>query len=252
MLRTCESGSGKETLVLVHGYLETSNVWEKMLPELEKNFKVVRVDLPGHNHQAAIAEIQTMDLMAQELKKTVDHLGLKDFHLVGHSMGGYVSLAYAEAHPHDLKSLTLFFSTYFGDSSDKKENRQKSLRIIEEQFGKYVNAGVRILFNPHELELHAEEIELAKREALNTTIDGAIACVKGMMARPTRKSVLKKLNCKILIVTGRFDVAADYKQIIENLPDRDNIHAYMLNCGHQGHLERPAICTEILKRELNF
>ena len=65
-------------------------------------------------------------------------------------MGGYVSLAYAEMYPEDLQSITLFFSTYFPDTEEKKNTRRKSFRIIMEEYNKYVAAGVPNLFNPYE------------------------------------------------------------------------------------------------------
>ena len=72
-----------------------------------------------------------MEFMAEEVKKLTDHLKLENFHLLGHSMGGYTSLAFAEKFPETLKSLTLFFSTYFADDEEKKEQRRKSHRIIQ-------------------------------------------------------------------------------------------------------------------------
>jgi len=250
MLNYIKSGAGKNTMVLVHGFLESVEIWKEMLPELEEKFTLIRVNLPGHGNQPIVAEVQTMELMAKLLKETLDEIGVSHFHLVGHSMGGYVSLAYAEIFGEDLKSLTLFFSTYFPDSEEKKETRSKSFRIIKEEFRKYVYAGVSSLFGPNDREKLQPQIDFAKNIALETSPEGALASVKGMMERPDRKNVLENLNCKILFITGKHDTAADAKQIIENLPKRENIRAYMLDCGHQGQLEKPKICTEIICEEL--
>ena len=250
MLNYKISGNEKKPLVLLHGVMESSKVWGDMLPELEKHFNVIRIDLPGHGKSAVAAEVQTMELMASEVKATLDHIGITKFHLLGHSMGGYVSLAYADAFPESLQSLTLFFSTYFPDNEEKKNTRRKSFRIIMEEYGKYVAAGVPNLFNPYEREQLRDKIEFAKAVALETPREGALASVKGMIERTDKRAVLEKLDAKILIIAGRFDNAVNSQQVIENLPERSNIKAYVLDCGHNGHWEKPTICTEIIKTEL--
>jgi len=250
MLNYKISGNEKKTLVLLHGVMESTEVWDDMLPELEKQFNVIRIDLPGHGKSAVAAEVQTMELMASEVKATLDHIGITKFHLLGHSMGGYVSLAYADAFPESLQSLTLFFSTYFPDSEEKKNTRRKSFRIIMEEYGKYVAAGVPNLFNPYEREQLRDKIEFAKAVALETPREGALASVKGMIERTDKRAVLEKLGAKILIIAGRFDNAVNSQQVVENLPERSNIKAYVLDCGHNGHWEKPTICTEIIKTEL--
>ncbi|MHA7609261.1 alpha/beta fold hydrolase [Elizabethkingia meningoseptica] len=250
MLNYKISVNEKKTLVLLHGVMESTEVWDDMLPELEKQFNVIRIDLPGHGKSAVAAEVQSMELMASEVKATLDHIGITKFHLLGHSMGGYVSLAYADTFPESLQSLTLFFSTYFPDSEEKKNTRRKSFRIIMEEYGKYVAAGVPNLFNPYEREQLRDKIEFAKAVALETPREGALASVKGMIERTDKRAVLEKLDAKILIIAGRFDNAVNSQQVVENLPERSNIKAYVLDCGHNGHWEKPTICTEIIKTEL--
>jgi len=245
------SGSGNKYLVLLHGFLESSEVWYKMLSELEKHFLVVRVDLPGHGRSPVTSEIQTMGLMADEVKITLQKAGINKFHLLGHSMGGYVALDYAEKNPEDLYSLTLFFSSYFADSEEKKSQRIKSLKIITDEFDKYVTLGTPNLFNFYEIENYRSDLYFAKKIALKTPKEGALASVKGIMERKDKKSLLEKLNSKILIICGKEDNVVDSEEILKNLPKKPNIKAYLLNCGHNGHWEKPSICTEIIKTELS-
>jgi len=245
------SGSGDRHLVLLHGLLENSEVWYKMLPELEKYFVVVRIDLPGHGKSAVMSEVQTMSLMANEVKITLQKLGIDKFHLLGHSMGGYVALDYSEKYYADLCSLTLFFSSYFADSEEKKYQRIKSLKIINDEFDKYIALGTPNLFNFYEVENHRSDLDFAKKIALKTSKEGAIASVRGIMEREDKKNVLEKLNIKILILCGKEDNAVNSEEILKNLPSKPNIKAYLLNCGHNGHWEKPSICTEIIKTELS-
>jgi len=250
MLNFEKKGNGKETLVLLHGFMENLSIWSDMEHHLSKDFTLLKIDLPGHGKSDILAEVHTMELMAEEVKKVVDHENLDKIHLLGHSMGGYTSLAFAEKYPENLKSLTLFFSTYFADDEEKKEQRIKSYRIIKDAFAHYARAGVPNLFNQNERDVLEGKIEIALETALSTNNLGALACVKGMVARTDKKHILENLEAKILVLAGKHDNAVKTENTINNLPDRTNIKSYVLDCGHNGHWEKPGICAEIINTEL--
>ncbi|AZI33039.1 alpha/beta fold hydrolase [Kaistella carnis] len=250
MLHYEKSGQGKEHLVLLHGFMENLTIWEEMTPQLSAHFTLIKIDLPGHGKSKVYKEVHTMELMAEEVKKVTDSLQLNSFHLLGHSMGGYTTLAFAEKFPEVLKSITLFFSTYLEDDAEKKEQRQKSLRIIKEAFPNYVNAGVPNLFNSNEKDILEGKIELAKKIALSTDNDGVLAAVKGMIERTDKMEVLKNFEGKILVIAGKHDNAVKNDITLKNLPDRTNIKSYLIDCGHNGHWEKPGICAEIINTEL--
>lgn len=250
MLNFERKGNGKETLVLLHGFMENLSIWNDIEPHLSEGFSLVKIDLPGHGQSEIIAEVQTMELMAEEVKKVLDDQNLNKVHLLGHSMGGYVSLAFAEKYPDLLKSLTLFFSTYFPDDAEKKEQRIKSYRIIKDAFAHYARAGVPNLFNPNEKDILEGKIETALKTALSTDNLGALASVKGMAERTDKKQILENLDAKILILAGKHDNAVKTEVMINGLPDRTNIKSYILDCGHNGHWEKPAICAAIINTEL--
>ena len=147
------AGSGKENLVMLHGFMENLSIWNDMEMTLSKDFKLIKIDLPGHGKSPVTSEIHTMEWMAGEVKKIADELGLGSFHLLGHSMGGYIALAYAKQFPQLLKSVTLFFSTFLADDEEKKEQRRRSIPIIENAFPQYVNAGISNLFNENEKDI---------------------------------------------------------------------------------------------------
>lgn len=243
-------GKGTEDLVLLHGFMENLSIWDDMIPFLSDQFRLIKIDLPGFGKSKVVAEVQTSEIMADEVKKVTDELGLKQFHLLGHSMGGYISLAFAEQYPELLKSFTLFFSTYFADDDAKKETRRKGLRIIRENLRAFVNAGVPNLFNPNEHDVLEPKIKLAKETAYTSSVEGVLAAQKGMIERPDRKSVLENFEGKILVLAGKHDSAVNSDKTIKNLPDRTTIKSYMLDCGHNGHWEKPAICASIINTEL--
>lgn len=250
MLNFERKGNGKETLVLLHGFMENLSIWNDMEPHLSDDFSLIKIDLPGHGQSEIIAEVQTMELVAEEVKKVLEDQNLNKVHLLGHSMGGYISLAFAEKYPDSLKSLTLFFSTYFPDDAEKKEQRIKSYRIIRDAFAHYARAGIPNLFNPNERDVLEGKIETALEVALSTNNLGALASVKGMVERTDKKQILENLDAKILILAGKHDHAVKTEVMINSLPDRTNIKSYILDCGHNGHWEKPAICAAIINTEL--
>ena len=244
------SGSGKEHLVLLHGFMENLTIWEDMAVHLSEKFTLIKIDLPGHGLSKVYSEIHLMEFMASEVKKVTDSLNIGQFHLLGHSMGGYTTLAFTEKFPEVLKSITLFFSSYFADDEEKKDQRQKSLRIIKEAFPAYVNAGVPNLFNPNEKDFLEGKIDHAKDIALSTNNDGVLAAVKGMIERTDKTSVLNNFAGKILVIAGKHDNAVKTDLVLNHLPDQTNIKSYVLDCGHNGHWEKPAICAAIINTEL--
>lgn len=244
------SGNGAENLVLLHGFMENLLIWKDMEVYLSKNFRLIKIDLPGHGLSKTYAETHTMELMAEKVKEVTDHLGLEKFHLLGHSMGGYTSLAFAEKFPEVLKSITLFFSTFFLDDDEKKEQRRKSFRIIQEAYPNYVNAGIPNLFSATEKDILEGKINLAKEIALSTKTDGVLAAVKGMIERTDKTSVIENFEGKILVIAGKHDNAVKTEPMLKILPDKTNIKSYLLDCGHNGHWEKPEICAAVINTEL--
>lgn len=250
MLHYNISGNGPEDLVLLHGFMENNEIWKFLEPHLSKEFRIIKIEMPGHGKSSLEGEIQTMEIMAEEVGGVISYLNLKNIHILGHSMGGYVALAFAELFPEKLKSLTLFFSTFLADDETKKEQRRKSFRIIKDAFKHYVNAGIPNLFNPIEKDVLSDKIEFAREVALSTDNLNALACVKGMVERPDRLHILENLNIKFVIISGKYDIAVNTQETLKYLPDKENIRPYIIDCGHNGHLEKPEICARIINEEL--
>lgn len=251
MLNYIKSDGGKEILVLLHGFMENSRIWDDLEERLSAEFTLIKIDLPGHGASPVYNDINPMEFMAEKVYEVVKHLDLSSVHLLGHSMGGYTALAYADQYPETLKSLSLFFSSTLSDNDEKKTNRKRSVKIIKENFKSFVNSGIPDLFSKNEKgELH-NKIELAKDIALSNDVDGIVAAQLGMAERPNRTALLKSLKCRILIIAGRHDNAVNTEIFLKKVPeDQANIKTYTLDCGHNGHWEKPTICAEIINSEL--
>lgn len=250
MLHFTVSGNGRHNLVLLHGFMENQTIWEEMEKFFSKDFNWIKIDLPGHGLSKNYQKIHSMEFMAEKVKEVIDYLGIKNIHLLGHSMGGYVGLAFAENYPSLLNSLTLFFSTTLEDDDEKKVIRKRSLAIIDENLETFIHASIPNLFSDKNKKNLEDKIAIAIKIAKATDKEGAKAAQMGMMARPNRTSVLENLNVKILIIAGTHDKALKNELLLKIIPDRKNIKTHVLDCGHNGHWEQPILCTEIINKEL--
>ena len=114
-------------VMLLHGYLESMEIWEDMACELQNDFFVITPDIPGHGLSEVIGETHTMEEMAEVIRMILEELSIQKIHLAGHSMGGYITLAFKELFPGRLLSYTLFHSHCYADSEEKKLNRDKEI-----------------------------------------------------------------------------------------------------------------------------
>lgn len=244
------SGNGKKPLVLLHGFMENTTIWEEMEAHLSKDFTLIKIDLPGHGKSKVYQEIHTVELMAEKVKEVIDALKLEKINLLGHSLGGYVSLAFAENFPEILESMTLFFSTTLADDDEKKQIRRRSIAVIDENFETFVKTSIPNLFSNNEKDILEGKIELAKNIAKSTDKEGVKAAQLGMAERPDRTEILENLDAKILIIAGKYDNAVKTENLLKIIPEKTNIKTYVLDCGHNGHWEKPTICAEIINTEL--
>ena len=244
------SGNGKKTLVLLHGFMENTTIWDEMEAHLSKDFTLIKIDLPGHGKSKNYHEINTPDFMSEKVKEVFDFLKLEKINLLGHSLGVYVSLAFADKFPDFLESMTLFFSTTLPDDEEKKNIRKRSIAVMDENFSTFVKTSIPNLFSNNEKDILEGKIELAKKIAKSNNLEGMKAAQLGMAERPNRTEILEKLDAKILIIAGKYDNAVKTESLLKLIPEKTNIKTYVLDCGHNGHWEKPTICAEIINTEL--
>ena len=125
-----EAGKGLP-VVFLHGFCETREIWENFLEPLSSVCRVILIDLPGFGGNPPLESPLTIADMAEQVYNTILAIGVDQCIMIGHSMGGYVALAFCEKFPSRLKGLGLFHSTAYADSSEKKQARDKTIDFIE-------------------------------------------------------------------------------------------------------------------------
>lgn len=242
------SGKGR-AVVLLHGFLGSSQIWETLKTTLVKQFKVICIDLPGHGKSDCFGYIHSMELMAQALKAVMDTLRLKKYVLIGHSMGGYASLAFAELFPDYVRGLCLFHSTSYADSEPKKRDRNKAIKVVKNNVDIYVRATINNLFATKNLKYVKKEILFTQQIARKTPKRGIVAALEGMKNRLSRDVVLHFANYPVLFIIGRYDNLLPMQYLLDQAQIAKHKDVLLLEkAGHMGFLEEPEICTKHLKR----
>ena len=225
-------------IVLLHGFLESLNIWDDFTKELATDYKVIRIDLPGHGKSENIETVHTMGLMAESVKAVLDAEGIKKCVMVGHSMGGYTTLAFAEQYPDYLKGFTLFHSAAHADSEETKANRDRTIAIVENDRAGFINNFIPDLFAPDNVKRFSKEIESLKKTAANTSKEAIIAALKGMKERTEKLSLLRTIAIPVMYIIGKEDsrIKTDIALGQAALPYRCSV-ALLGGVGHMGYIE---------------
>lgn len=235
-------GQGK-AIVLLHGFLENSNMWHEIIPLLSKSNTVVAIDLLGHGKTECLGYIHTMEMMAETVNAVLNHLQIEEANFIGHSMGGYVALAFAELYPEKTRGLCLMNSTAIADNSEKQLNRDRAIAAVKKNYRTFVSMSISNLFAPDNRERLAKEIEQVKKEALKMAVQGIIAALEGMKIRKDRTQLLHDASFKTMMIVGIQDPILDYDSLISQVMNTDVLFVE-LSGGHMSHIEN--------KKELTY
>ncbi|MRT17695.1 alpha/beta hydrolase [Vitellibacter sp. q18] len=182
-------GSGP-AIVFLHGFLESASMWTALLPKFENHRTVITVDLPGHGKSGIIANTHSMELMAEVVDALLLQVQICDATFIGHSMGGYVALAFAELFPQKVEKIILLNSTPVADSPERRAIRNRALKIIDQNPQLYIGMAIGNLFAESSRERFSEEIDALKLEAFTFPVAGIKAAIKGMRDRKDRTEIL--------------------------------------------------------------
>ena len=160
-----EHGKGT-AVVLLHGFLENQSMWDAFVPEFSKKYRVITIDLLGHGQTECLGYIHSMEDQADMVHHVLHELKIRKAILVGHSMGGYVALAFAELYPDNMKGLVLLNSTSRADSDERKLNRDRAIVAVKQNYATFVRMSIANLFSEDNRERLDEQIEKVKIEAL--------------------------------------------------------------------------------------
>lgn len=275
------SGNGKP-VILIHGFGEKAEVWNNQIEFLKNKFQLIIPDLPGSG-QSEMTDDMSMEGMAEVIKTIIDtetsqnssEGGALDTHstemtyvysdyknppsegreavcIIGHSMGGYITLAFAEKYPEYVSSFGLFHSSAFADSEEKKITRRKGIEFIKQNGAfEFLKTATLNLFSQQTKNENPGLIDKQIASLNNFSADTLVSNYEAMMLRPDRTDVLRKAMVPVLFIMGKYDVAIPVEDGLKqcHLPDNSYIHI-LHQSGHMGMLEEPDKSNLILEKFL--
>lgn len=234
-----DTGKGR-VVVLLHGYLGAKEIWQSTIQNLSRSYRVIAIDLPGHGQTPCFGYAHSMELMARCVKAVLDSLRLKKYVLVGHSMGGYATLAFADLFPDQLRGFCLYHSSGYADSEEKKADRLRAIALVKANKNIYTNSTIRNLFAAKNLKYLKEEVAFALGIARKTSKQGMVAALHGMRDRPGRDIILGLVEYPIMMVVGELDNVLPSAALLEQSDMIKYKHLlYLEHDGHFGFLESP-------------
>jgi pimeloyl-ACP methyl ester carboxylesterase len=234
-----DQGQGK-TLVFLHGFTESGKIWKAFSGKLISEYRVIIIDLPGHGKSEGLDCIHTMEIQAELVHHVLKARKIRKCIMIGHSMGGYITLAFAGKYPEMLKGLCLFHSHAFADTPQDRENRERTIGIVEENKFSFITQFIPGLFPVEVREKYAADIDKLIRRADKMQKENIIASLEGMKERYDQSLILKTTSIPVLFILG----LKDSKAPLAKLWDMISLPAYsesliLRDTGHMGYIEEP-------------
>lgn len=239
-------------VMLVHGFTEDRRIWDPLLAGMEDKYCWILPDLPGSGRSDFNASLLQLKDFAELLNVISEQEKIAEFVLIGHSMGGYISLAFAEKYPEKIRALGLFHSSSYPDSAEKKESRDKNIRFIQKNGGTlFVGQSIPGLFSDQFKAEYPEEIRKLVDRYANFSPDSLVLYLNAMRNRPATTGVLYSITKPVLFIMGEEDKAVPLKDGLElcHIPRISYIHI-LSRTAHMGMIENTSLCNTIVDRFL--
>ena len=244
--------AANSTIIFLHGFAESREIWTEFIRDFPAHYHVLTPNFPGYGSQdAPPANDYSMEALAEFIKVELDRAGASQAVLVGHSMGGYAALAFAEKYPAQVAGLVLFHSSALPDDENKKANRDKNISFVERHgVEKFMSTFIRPLFaNTNEQTMMNERRQLEEM-GINTPQASVLAGMQAMRDRPDRSNVLRRATFPVLFIIGKEDLAVTLDTSLAQVALPPVSTALFLDrVGHLGFVERP---TETHRAVLDF
>lgn len=241
-----QQGRG-QTVVLLHGFLEERSMWDRIAKRLEKDFNVICIDLLGHGETGCIGYVHSMEDHAEAIQQILKKEQINSCIVLGHSMGGYIALAFAEEFPALVNGLVLFHSSALPDSAAKKKERERIIKIVQHDQSIFIRTAIPSLFPENTIAKYKNEIDATIEMAEGFPKQGIIANVRGIMERKDRTEVLKNGNFKKMMIHGTEDPIISNETVELQAGSSPEIRLEILDgIGHMGHIEAPLQCERII------
>jgi pimeloyl-ACP methyl ester carboxylesterase len=258
-------GGNGMTVVFIHGFGEDGTVWKNQIDFLQNDYRLIVPDIPGSGRSEIIDDM-SIEGMAEVIKFIVDResnftttessqvppLGGFRVVIIGHSMGGYITLAFADKYSTYLSGFVLFQSTSYPDTEEKKAARKKGIEFIKTHGAfEFLKTSVPNLFSPKTRDENPGLVDEFLNSLHNFKGEALVSYYEAMMKRPDRREVLKQANVDVMLIAGEFDSAVPLNDCLQQavLPGKLYFHI-LKKSGHMGMLEEAEYSNRLLQEFL--
>jgi len=241
-------GTGRP-LLLLHSYWGSHILFDHLDSVLSVGMKVIRIDLPGHGNSGIPPLEYTFEKFADVLNELLNRLDVGEkVSIIGHSMGGYVAMAYAVKYPERINSLVLMNSPIKAADIKSAKLREREGRLLQK--GKkdlLLQVTIPSNFATENLDSMRNALELLNRISDTVTIEGALRSIYAINHRGNSLADLKNARYPILIVIGKYDNVYKADAQLDDAYQIPNAEVLMLHhSGHLGFLEEEDLVVEKL------
>ncbi len=231
----------KSTVVLLHGFGEDASIWSGFVPFLQTEYFIIT---PDYSTQI----FETIDEYALWLKEQLP--SIEKCTIIGHSMGGYIALAFAEKYPDMMQGLGLFHSSAFEDNEEKKEMRLKNIEFLAKHGTEaFIKNFTPNLYADEFIANHPEVIQKHIAYSSKLPVNSLIAGMKAMLTRPDRRHVLEQADYPILFVIGLQDKSVAPKDSLAQtkLTQKQPNLELIQEIAHMGMVEEPFLTLQAVR-----
>ena len=228
--------------VFLHGFLESSTMWE-YLPLDNLPIQQIRIDLPGHGWSFELLNTPSIQLMALEVQRVLEHLAISKLSVVGHSMGAYVGLELSKMR--GFEHLILLNSNCWADSEQKKQDRLRVANFVHQAKSHFIREAIPNLFsNPQE---QGQVIEALIKEANCMSPEAIAFAALAMRERTDFTDFVNAHPQKFTFIHGIHDRLVSLEELQQKVP---NAKIHLLDSGHMAHVEAKEEVLRILARSI--
>jgi len=243
-------------VVLLHGFGEDSTIFNNQIDELKDKCQLIIPDIPGTGKSDLHYNEVTPDMgfLADCIKSLLDELKIEKCVLLGHSMGGYITLSFAEKYSNSLLAFGLIHSTAFADTEEKIVNRKRGIKLMEEYgAAPFLRNTFPNLFSAVYKEENNDELNNLINQFSYISTETCVFYYEAMISRSDKTNVLKSTALPVLFVIGEDDIAAPMSDVLQQVPLPTVSFVHILkNVGHMSMVEAPGKLNKILIDYLSF
>lgn len=230
-------------VVLIHGFPMSQEIWSEFAPMVSRKFKIHTIDLPGFGG-SQVPSSYSMASVAKDVLNWMDRKRIPQSVVIGHSLGGYVTLAMVGEEPERFAGFGLFHSTALADTVEKKQSRDKVVEFVEKNGAPAFTTN---FIPPLFANKNHDAVERVREISKNTSADVVIGYTRGMRDRMDMTLVFKSYNKPVLFIVGKEDPGIPVESVVKQADSCQQPEVHILaDVGHMGMFEAPQTIADIV------